>query len=851
MRSWLRKELEFPLPEEQLELLEVNEVSCSLPMTNQDPPPHINYALVEDTRPPMYTAMKYWGKKPHNIWRQFIERYCPPNGVVLDPFAGSAIAAFEAVKINRKVIAFDLNPLTVFIVEVLTSTFNEANFTEAFERIAAVVEKDPIYVQHYTREYRGQKGIVFNYRWLSGEVVKLAVEIPPGEKTTARKTKKGKRYLLNADDSDWKNVKVMKGLGIPYWYPTDKFPNTPTITHKFIADAGGDGFQYLWTRRNLYLLSRIFDEILQQKNESLRLQLLFGFIQTLHLTSKMVVPRHETAKRDFSGSWGRADYMIRRRQMEQNPLVVFRRSCMDKQGVISSLRDARVSLPAGLILYDFNKSKKLRSTANLTYGILDVADLSKHVRDKSIDFIITDPPYAGLVPYLDLSLVWLVWLQKIDKKYLPDLQSEITIKKGRIGREEYQRRLQNAFKQLHRVLKDDGYIVITFHHKKLQEWNDFVHAVRLAGFKFDKVTHQYNRRSGESNVANPYGTSGADFYIRCVKHRDVDFSDDTSGLNHFIVQKAIEIIAQRNEPTPYDFIIAGLVPEMLQAGYMQPREYQDEILRVLLQNAGEGKTFKTWHNKDNKAGDYWWFRNPSEIINFPDRPLKDRFEETVLSILRRKVSVKLDDILGELFRTYPNGLTPDPRSIKNVLEKYAYRSAGNWKVKDVTLKNSTLHSEVIRQIIGIGKKAGFVVYVGKREQPEATEDGKLLQDLADLRTLEHVKHLYDPRQVERIEMIDVLWLSERESRIRCVFEVENSTSFTSAIVRGSNMEKGTPKLMVIPESRRKELQSIRDPLFLASFRENSWRYTTYGDISRLMGYSNPSLDEVLRVSKSL
>jgi hypothetical protein len=487
----------------------------------------------------------------------------------------------------------------------------------------------------------------------------------------------------------------------------------------------------------------------------------------------------------------------------------------------------------------------------LTYGILDVADLSKNVSDKSIDFIITDPPYAGLVPYLDLSLVWLVWLQKINKKYLPDLMSEITIKKGQIGREEYRRRLQNAFKQLHRVLKDDGYMVVTFHHKKLQEWNDFVNAVKLSGFKFDKVTHQYNRRSGESNVANPYGTSGADFYVRCVKQREVDFSDDTSGLNHFIIQKATEIIAQRNEPTPYDFIIAGLLPEMVQAGYMQPSEYKEEILKVLLENTGEGKLFKTWKNKDNKAGDYWWFMKPTDVINFPDRPLQNRLEETVISILRRKVSVKFDDILGELFRTYPNGLTPDPKGIKNVLEKNAYPSSGNWKLKENAIKNSTQHTEKIRELIIIGQKANFLTYVGKREQPEITKDNLKLRDISDLRTLEPLAPDYDYRQITRVEMIDALWLSPQTNQIQCIFEVENTTEFTSAIIRGSNIEKDVPKFMVIPNDREKELQRFKDPLFVASFRENNWKYITYSSISRLAGFSQPTLEELLRISKEL
>ena len=81
----------------------------------------IDYALVEGKRPPIYTALKYWGKKPHNIWRRYIETYTDPKGVYLDPFSGSAISAFEAFKAGKKAIAFDLNPLTEFIIEVLPS----------------------------------------------------------------------------------------------------------------------------------------------------------------------------------------------------------------------------------------------------------------------------------------------------------------------------------------------------------------------------------------------------------------------------------------------------------------------------------------------------------------------------------------------------------------------------------------------------------------------------------------------------------------------------------------------------------------------------------------------------------
>ncbi|MGB9180497.1 MAG: hypothetical protein WCB68_14790, partial [Pyrinomonadaceae bacterium] len=363
------------------------------------------------------------------------------------------------------------------------------------------------------------------------------------------------------------------------------------------------------------------------------------------------------------------------------------------------------------------------------------------------------------------------------------------------------------------------------------------------------VTHQYNKRSGESNVSNPYGTSGADFYIRCVKERDVDFTNDSSGLKHFIIEKVRDLIAQRNEPTPYSFIFYGLVPELLQAGYVSPKEYQDEVHRILSEQ--EGKTLIRTANTENKAGDLWWFINPPQYISYPNVPLKDRVEETVLSLLRRKVSVKFDDVLAELFRTYPNGLTPDPRNIKSVLEKYAYRSAGMWKIKDTTLRSGTEHTEVIKQIVNMGKRAGALVYVGKREQPEYYGEGSTLADLADMRDLKPFLHRYNQQQIERIEMIDALWLNKSGDAVESVFEVENSTGFMSAIQRASNLERDIPKFMIIPERRETELLSLSDPLFKSSFKENHWRYAGYESIAKLTRYSNPSIEEISRISKNL
>jgi 16S rRNA G966 N2-methylase RsmD/SAM-dependent methyltransferase len=786
---------------------------------------HINYALVEGTRPAMYRAIKYWGKKPHNIWGSFIEAYTSENDVVLDPFAGSNVAAFEAVKLKRKSYSFDLNPLSAFIVEAMNSDFNKNEFIKAVNKVVEDVNRDETYKEHYIFTESDTDYVIYNYRWLGDRVEKVYYKSQDNKSVKSRL----------ASETDIIRAKKLQEIIITSWFPSD--------------DIGGNGFQYLWTRRNLYILSLIFDKIVNLMDENVKLQLLFGFVQCLHLTSKMVVPRTEKSNREFSGSWGRADYMIRKRQMEQNPLIVFTRSCLAKQGVLSALEDYQQTYLRKIRITDINSVRSIPKNSDIVYGVLDIVDLTKKIKPKTIDFIITDPPYAGLVQYLDLSMIWLIWLKRINPKYEPDFSAEITIKKGIKDRADYSRRLQKAFKEMYTVLKDEGYLVVTFHHKELVEWNEFINAVKLAGFKFDKVTHQYNKRSGEANVANPYGTSGADFYIRCTKHRNIDFSDNISSLDDFIFQKTLQIIALRNEPTKYEFILTGLLPEMIQAGFVKESDYKTQISRVL-QIQGENKgIIKHWKNDDDKAGDYWWFVNPGDYIVNPDLPLSDRIEESIVSILRRQLSVKLDDILAELFRTYPNGLTPDPRNLVSKLSKYAYRAATYWKIKPDFQISLKAHTEKIFELYKLGAKLGFQSHIGFRERGEICNTGEKLDKYSLPRTYIN-SYSTDKEKNNRIQMIDIIWFDSNNS-IGAMFEVENSTNFVAAIIRGSNLENNIRKFMVIPDQRSEEFSNLKDPLFLQTFKNHGWRYLLYSDISRLSGLGHITIDNFLSTSKTM
>lgn len=801
-------------------------------------PEHINYALVEDARPPMYKAMKYWGRKPHNIWNDYIVHYCPKDGIVLDPFMGSGIATFESLKAGRKIISTDLNPLSAFVVDVISCSFNQEKFKKAVEKIQAEIESDDIYNEHYKKIINGENVTIYNYIWLRG-VVGL----------TRYKTQNGRGISISADAEDIRKADAMESIAIPYWFPTDAFPQNPSINNNFIKNIGGNTFDHLWTRRNLYLLSRIYD-LIQKSDKSVKLHLMYAFVHTLHLVSKMVVPRGEAGNRDFSGSWGRADYMIRNRSMEQNPLVVFLRSCFDKQGVANAMIDATNTLPAKRkINFVCSSKKRINLNADINYGIVDIADLCDYIKEDSVDFIITDPPYGGLVQYMDLSLVWLVWLQHFDKRYTPDASGEITYKKNITSRLTYKRKLVLAFKNMYKVLKPDHYMVVTFHNQDIKEWNDFVSAIREAGFAFEKVTHQYNKRSGESNVANPYGTTSSDFYIRCKKVDVKTEHNEKEELGRFVIERTKALLIARSEPTPFTFILNGLLPDMLQAGYLQPDEPAEEIRKILAPEIGEGKMFCVVDNLKDKAGDYFWFNNPADYINHHNIPLKERVDTTIKALMRRKISVRYDDIVAEIFREYPNGLTPDLQGIVDVVAKYAQKSSGKWKLKDEVERECTIHTQQIYALCKMATKAHVEPFVGRREQHEFIDEHTKLSEHSAYLDLGSVLKGYNEIQLSRIEMMDCVWI--KNDAIVAIFEVENSTNFIDAVGRASNIDQKLQKFMVIPERREQELRNYQDPLFINSFKDNSWRYLTYEDVRRLCSTRSLTLEDINAASKSL
>lgn len=638
-------------------------------MSNLKKSKDIDFALFEKSRPPMYTAMKYWGKKPHNIWAEYISTYTQRDGIFLDPFSGSAMSCFEAVILGRKAISFDINPLTSFFIEVFSSEYDDNLFTNRVNNIVRKIKLDINY--HNMYEYR-EDCVVQNVKYNDGKIYEISIV-----------SKDESRISIKPEKNDLEAIDLSINIENLFTYPKRKFHKSLSFSDNFIRKVG-DNFSDLYTQRNLYVLSLIFNEIMMENNISVQLQLLFSFIKIVHLSTKMCVPRNKKSNRDFSTSWGRSAYMYPKRQMEMNPLLLFEHSALGKQSTRSALINFKKRVKKNIIIKKIESANEIcnvldpNKSIDILYGVIDIKKLMNVIPEKSIDFIITDPPYGGLVQYLDLSTIWLSWLELFDKSYEPNYSSEITINLTK-SIEDFERDMIEALTNIRKVLTDSGKVVLTFNNKDLKTWKSLLKAIEESGLKIEKVIHQQNKRTGESNVSDPFGSSASDFYIRCIKSDGKYLREVTnSELDHILLKITEEIIVNRAEPTPYQILFNGVLAN-LSLFEIDYKDIDGNFNTFLKRYAGS--KLVTSINSESRAGNFWWIKNRVFDEQNPNT-LTNRVSRFIRDILTKHVKILENDLFELIYKNFPNGLTPDPVTLENIIIENANKKGEFWIKKE-------------------------------------------------------------------------------------------------------------------------------------------------------------------------
>jgi DNA modification methylase len=714
-------------------------------------------------------------RKPHNVVGRYIEYYTDPGDTVLDPFMGSGVTVIEATRLKRHAIGVDLNPIACFIAHMTLAPVKVSALQEALAALKGAVESEINRYYQVLCSKCGDLALSTHFVWKSERYAKekmfqIHVACPHcGSKLKRKPTHDDlDRYSTIADEP------------IPFFYPRD-------IRLHATAKRSVDYIHELFTHRALIALSILRNEIQQSFSDETQSLLMFAFTSTLAQVSRMppVAPS--------SGiSWKVPNYWVPPLHWERNVWGAF------EERTKKLLRGKEESTALSGLAKEY---------ARIFKG--DATDL-RTVASNSVDYIFTDPPYGNAVPYFGLSLMWAAWLG-CDREL--DFESEIIISERANYEQEledYRNMLKRSFAEMHRVLRSNGTVTVTFHNREIRVWNALVAAAFDAGFVYENDNYVLPAvKSSKSQLASS-GSMTGDIYInfrkpaKAPRHRELNFDE----VNEIITGEAKLIIQSRNGQATTDQLARGIYSHLIKENLFNKLPSTD-IRKVLATLPIVATMPNVWSLQKTE---------PQTMLAYI--PLTRRVEFIIDSVLesKSKHGYGLDDFLIPIFTQLKNGLTPENKEIMDVLKQRAKVKRDKWfpfedrqpellpefeVPKRFVLPEDELreHEQFIYQLAKLGTDLGFGIWVGKNEQNKT----ELLQTLS-VRRLEipgiSEKFISD----NRIDQIDLIWLQPDEGKY-IAFEIENSTGVVPGIQRLANLTGKLshiriPTFIVIPDKFR-------------------------------------------------
>ncbi|MBD3404648.1 MAG: DUF1156 domain-containing protein [Candidatus Lokiarchaeota archaeon] len=222
---------------------------------------------------------------------------------------------------------------------------------------------------------------------------------------------------------------------------------------------------------------------------------------------------------------------------------------------------------------------------------------SSHTLDipsKSVDAVITDPPYADNVMYSELSNFFYVWLKPVLSEKYECFRTELVPWEEEIienetqgkGAEEFLESLITVFSESKRVLKENGILVFTFHHKKIEAWKSILRAILQAGFTIS-ATHPVRSEMKASTHLYKVNNITIDMIIVCRKRTEERKMESIDKLRKSISKESRKLLAKlkasgkKIEEPDIRALVLGKCMEVYSRYYSEDNQCISKIQEVL------------------------------------------------------------------------------------------------------------------------------------------------------------------------------------------------------------------------------------------------------------------------------
>lgn len=266
------------------------------------------------------------------------------------------------------------------------------------------------------------------------------------------------------------------------------------------------------------------------------------------------------------------------------------------------------------------------SQLNYNHPVLRCGDSRKldFIPDNSVDIVLTDPPYGANVMYSELIDFFHVWNYHSSLADEMGFTQPLSPKKNEIvvnsvaGKDfdYYKDGIQTVFEQCYKKLKNNGYLVFSFHDKSLESWLAVLDSIFSAGYSLVKAYPVQSETRTGAHTSNK-NSIGIDIMligqkVDSVNNRCRLITNDY--LNDVIKRARKEVILtlERLQNVEAEITIPDIQNIAIGSFFVQLKNYfdYDDLTKSAIRNA----LIEFLNSIENLAGDFevtkcrngWW-----------------------------------------------------------------------------------------------------------------------------------------------------------------------------------------------------------------------------------------------------
>jgi putative DNA methylase len=265
-------------------------------------------------------------------------------------------------------------------------------------------------------------------------------------------------------------------------------------------------YKDLFNARQLLSLSILLDNVMKIEKDDIREWFLLAFSDCLASNNMLCCYAYDYKK--LTPLFGIHSYTVPSRAVENNVLGTnslgrgsFKKTfqkmkkgkdyCRNPYEVKLNDKKDRVKVFTGEQILDhvYTSAEEYYRCDGSSLILNQTSENLCNIRNDSIDIILTDPPYYDNLAYSELSAFYYVWLKdRIAFKHdnVMDKSIFVTCDESK-GPEQYVQQLTRVFQQCYQKLKNNGIVVFSFHHNKVDAWISLAKSIKNSGFIVSNV----------------------------------------------------------------------------------------------------------------------------------------------------------------------------------------------------------------------------------------------------------------------------------------------------------------------------------------------------------------------------